>query len=211
MAPIDRREQERIRRREAILDAARAVFAQEGFRRATVDVIAQRAEVAKGTIYLYFENKEAILAELVLRALKELAVQLQDANNSCSLLHPDQRLAAMADAYLAFAQNAPDYFRLLNAFSRGAFQDGISAERRDQIVAESERTLALATQAISDGMALGLFVPGDARQAACVLWAALNGALALAGHPLRRQAMQTDAATLYRATFALVLRGLQNG
>jgi len=211
VAPIDRREQERARRRQAILDAARAVFAQEGFRRATVDAIAQRAEVAKGTVYLYFESKEAILAELVLRALTELAMQLQAAYDSCSLLHPDQKLKAMADAYLAFARNAPDYFWLLNAFSRGAFQDGISAERHDQIVAASEQTLALATQAINDGMALGLFTPGDARQAACVLWAALNGALALTSHPIRRQAMQTDTTTLYRATFELVLRGLRNG
>ena len=131
MAPTDRREQDRARRKQDILQAAHAVFAQDGYYRATVDAVAERAEVGKGTIYLYFDNKEAILAELTLQALGELAGQLQTANDRCSPLHPDHRLAAMAAAYLDFAQNAPDYFRLLNAFDHGSFRDGISPELRE--------------------------------------------------------------------------------
>ena len=147
------------------LQAARAVFAQDGLRRATVDAVAHRAEVGKGTIYLYFESKEAILAELVLQALGELAAQLQAASDRCSVLHPDHRLAAMADAYLAFAQHAPDYFRLLNAFDHGDFQDGISPELREQILHREQAYPRPGRQAIADGMALGLFAPGDAHQA----------------------------------------------
>jgi AcrR family transcriptional regulator len=208
MATQARREQDRARRKQAILLAARAVFAQSGFRRATVDQVAQRAEVAKGTIYLYFENKEAILAELVLCALSELGAKLAAASDGPSLLHPDEKLRAMADAYLAFALRSPDYFRLLTAFDGGDFQRGLSPERQEQIQAESGRTLDLVTQAISDGMALGLFAAGDARQAAGVLWAALNGALALMSHPVRRQLVATDQLGLYRATLATCLRGL---
>ena len=82
----------------------------------------------------------------------------------------------MADAYLAFAQHTPDYFRLLNAFDHGGFQDGISSALREQILIESNRTLDLVAQAVADGIALGIFAHADARQAASVLWAALNGA-----------------------------------
>jgi TetR/AcrR family transcriptional regulator len=208
VAPIDRREQERARRRQDILAAARVVFAQDGFRRATVDAIAQRAEVGKGTVYLYFASKEAVLAELVLQALADLAARLQAASDHCSVLHPDHKLRAMAEAYLAFGQQAPDYFWLLNAFDRGDFQDGVSAERREQLLIESSRTLDLVSQAIADGMALGLFAPGDSHQTAGVLWAALNGALALAAHPIRREMIHVDAPGLYRATLELCLAGL---
>lgn len=208
MAAENRREIERARRKQDLLQAARAVFAENGYERATVDAIAQRAEVGKGTIYLYFETKEALLAELVLQALNELAQRLQAAGDLCSLLHPDQRLLAMADAYLAFAQNAPDYFRLLNAYDHGIFQADIAPELREQIVSESNRTLDLVAQAISDGMALRLFAPGDARQLAGVIWAALNGARALMAHPVRRDLIATDAISLYRATLALCLQGL---
>jgi AcrR family transcriptional regulator len=208
VATSDRREQERLRRKQEILQAARAVFAEYGFRRATVEQVAARAEVGKGTVYLYFENKEAILAGLLLQALGELAARLESANDSCPVLHPDQRLRAMSDAYLAFSQNAPDYFRLLNAFDRGDFLQGISPALREQILTESNRALELVAQAIADGMALGLFAAGDPRQAAGVLWAALNGALALMAHPIRREMMGTDATGLYRATVEVCLRGL---
>lgn len=208
MAAADRRELERARRKQEILQAARAVFARDGYTRATVDAIARRAELGKGTIYLYFDTKEAILAELTLQALAELGEQLQAAAERCSPQHPDQRLHAMADAYLAFAQHAPDYFRLLNAFDHGGFLDGISATLREQILHESNRTLELVTQAIADGAALGLFAAGDARQAASVLWAALNGALALAAHPIRQTLVASDAAGLYRATLEVYLKGL---
>ncbi len=208
MATQDRREQDRIRRKQQILLAARAVLAQNGFRRATVDQVAQRAEVAKGTIYLYFENKEAILAELVLCALSNLAGSLMAANNGHSLLHPEAKLRAMARAYLTFAQHSPDYFRLLTTFDSDDFASRLSAARRDQIRAESDRVLDLVTQAISDGMALGVFTAGDARQCAGVIWAALNGALALMSHGIRRQLIVTDMAGLYNATTEIYLRGL---
>lgn len=208
MATQDRREQERARRRNDILMSARAVFAQDGFRRATVDRIAQRAEIAKGTIYLYFETKEAILADLVLLALAELQRQLEDAIEAHSVLQPEGRLRAMADAYLAFSQRSPDYFRLLTAFDGGDLGENLSPQRNQLILAASNRTLDLVAQAIADGVALGVFHVGDARHAATILWAGLNGSLALLAHPIRRTMIQTDLPGLYHATLDILLKGL---
>src|SRR5580765_1829836 len=57
------------RRKEArpseILDAALKEFAEKGYAGARMDDIARRAGVTKGTIYLYFENKEAVFKTLV--------------------------------------------------------------------------------------------------------------------------------------------------
>jgi AcrR family transcriptional regulator len=208
MATQDRREQDRARRRNEILTSARAVFAQDGFRHATVDQVAQRAEVAKGTIYLYFETKEAILAELVLQALAELHTQMRDAVEAQSILQPDGRLRAMAEAYLAFSQRSPDYFRLVTAFDGGDISDNVSPQRNQLILAMSNHTLDLVAQAVADGMALGIFCVTDARQAAAVLWAGLNGSLALLAHPIRRTMIQSDLPGLYHATLELLLRGL---
>lgn len=52
-------------RRRAILDAALAVFAEKGFAGARMDDVAVRAGVAKGTLYLYFEDKKALFEGLV--------------------------------------------------------------------------------------------------------------------------------------------------
>ncbi|MGH7621033.1 MAG: TetR/AcrR family transcriptional regulator, partial [Gemmatimonadaceae bacterium] len=51
-------------RREEILAAARRVFAARGFRGTTIADIAEEASIALGTIYLYFESKEAVFAAL---------------------------------------------------------------------------------------------------------------------------------------------------
>src|SRR4029077_20083424 len=52
-------------RREAILKAALDEFSERGFAAARLDDVARRAGVAKGTIYLYFKDKEALFQELV--------------------------------------------------------------------------------------------------------------------------------------------------
>ena len=64
-----RREREKQERRRSILRAARETFFQNGFHHATVDSVAERAEVSKGTVYLYFESKESLLAHLLLDGL----------------------------------------------------------------------------------------------------------------------------------------------
>jgi len=58
--------------KEKILDAALEVFSEKGFHPATVDEIADRAGVGKGTLYRYFSNKEALFNELVGLRLEEL-------------------------------------------------------------------------------------------------------------------------------------------
>jgi AcrR family transcriptional regulator len=59
-------------RREAILAAALDQFAASGFEAARLDDVAKRAGVAKGTIYLYFRDKESLFQELVRTMLTPL-------------------------------------------------------------------------------------------------------------------------------------------
>ncbi|HEY8462875.1 MAG TPA: TetR/AcrR family transcriptional regulator [Bacillota bacterium] len=59
-------------RRLEILDAAMSLFSQKGFERTTVDEIASRAKIAKGTVYLYFKNKEHIFLSIIEKGLIDL-------------------------------------------------------------------------------------------------------------------------------------------
>jgi AcrR family transcriptional regulator len=63
--PMSRRERERLARRQEIIDAARTVFARKGFNDATLDDVAELAEFGKGTLYNYFENKDALFASVL--------------------------------------------------------------------------------------------------------------------------------------------------
>jgi AcrR family transcriptional regulator len=68
-ARTDRRNE----RRAAILSAALEEFAARGFAATRLDDVARRADVAKGTIYLYFRDKESLFQELVRTMLSPLA------------------------------------------------------------------------------------------------------------------------------------------
>ena len=59
-------------RREAILAAALDEFSSRGFEAARLDDVAKRAGVAKGTIYLYFRDKESLFQELIRAMLTPL-------------------------------------------------------------------------------------------------------------------------------------------
>jgi AcrR family transcriptional regulator len=65
-----RSEQAKAARREEILNAARRVFAERGFRGTTIADIADAAGIALGTIYLYFPSKEDVFAALNQRLLE---------------------------------------------------------------------------------------------------------------------------------------------
>ena len=66
------RQARRTERREAILAAALEEFSARGFAATRLDDVAQRAGVAKGTIYLYFRDKESLFQELVRAMLSPL-------------------------------------------------------------------------------------------------------------------------------------------
>jgi AcrR family transcriptional regulator len=70
--PLSRRERERLVRRQEIIAAARTVFARKGFNDATLDDVAELAEFGKGTLYNYFENKEALFASVLQDAFDEV-------------------------------------------------------------------------------------------------------------------------------------------
>lgn len=60
----------RERRQEEILDAAARLFAQQGFADADLQILADRLNVGKGTIYRYFPSKETLFLATVERSLK---------------------------------------------------------------------------------------------------------------------------------------------
>jgi AcrR family transcriptional regulator len=98
-------------RREDILRAAREVFRQHGYEKAHVAEIARIAGVAKGTVYLYFSSKQAMLDALCDHYQDMMADSLAE-----SLQNPDPHSAlrqAMHDA-LAVASRERDLLKLLD-------------------------------------------------------------------------------------------------
>ena len=65
MGVMERRKREREVRRELAMDAAMSIYEEEGYHAITMDKIAERAELSRAALYLYFKNKEEILVSAI--------------------------------------------------------------------------------------------------------------------------------------------------
>lgn len=74
---LKRKEEEKETKYKAILDAAEAVMGEEGLTALSINKVARKARIAKGTVYLYFASKEEIIGGLTIRARKSLLDYLQ--------------------------------------------------------------------------------------------------------------------------------------
>jgi AcrR family transcriptional regulator len=68
---------ERQARREQVLLHAKRIFARKGYHRTNIADIIARARIARGTFYLYFENKKELFEELLEQVLSELRLRIQ--------------------------------------------------------------------------------------------------------------------------------------
>lgn len=78
----DERESRKERKRQSLLAAAYGLFTEKGVAKTSVDEIVRRANVAKGTFYLYFQDKDQLLQQLVYdisaRVLEEAYAWLEE-------------------------------------------------------------------------------------------------------------------------------------
>jgi TetR/AcrR family transcriptional regulator, fatty acid metabolism regulator protein len=89
-----------------ILKAASKVFAQKGFHNTRVSEIAREAEVADGTIYLYFKNKDDILIHLFEETMEGILQGMREELRT--LTDPVEKLRAFVRRHLRLVEENPD-------------------------------------------------------------------------------------------------------
>ena len=72
MGTSERKERERKRRKNQILNAAISLIEEKGFDKTTMDEIAEQTELSKGTLYLYYNDKASLFQAIKKRALQYL-------------------------------------------------------------------------------------------------------------------------------------------
>jgi AcrR family transcriptional regulator len=156
-------------KREAILDAALELFGRYGFRRTSIDDIARAAGVAKGTVYLYVENKEALFRTLshsvldgVLASARTAAAAkggvaerltaILDAKFGFfhALLHRSPHASELLDSTSrlcadVFADGDAEYLRIVTKVVSDAARRGELAPRRHELTAEDVARMLLAS------------------------------------------------------------------
>lgn len=106
----ERKEREKNERRDSILKATEKIFFNQGLDTVTIEEIAREAELAKGTIYRYFKNKDEIILTITLKAAQIFNSIGEKQINACTGTW--DKIVAALKAYQIFYTDYPDYFKL---------------------------------------------------------------------------------------------------
>ena len=111
MGIAERKEREKEQRRNDIIDAAENVFFSKGINLTTMDEVAEKAELSKGTLYLYFKSKGDLYLAITQRALSLLADMFDEAikQHSTGL----DQIRAVGQAYYRYSQIHANYFNTI--------------------------------------------------------------------------------------------------
>ena len=178
MGIVERREREKEQRRNDIIDAAERVFFSKGRATATMDDVAEEAELSKGTLYLYFKSKEELYLAIHLRGLGILKKMFAEAVAKKQTGIGKTR--AVGEAYYQFYLDQPDYFNALIYFE--SLEQAMQEENpvANECIMEGINTLNILVEAINIGIKDGTIRPDvDPVKMAHILWGYTSGLIQL--------------------------------
>jgi AcrR family transcriptional regulator len=187
MGIAERREREKEQRRNDIIDAAESVFFRKGWQGATMDDVAEAAELSKATLYLYFKNKEELYAAIVVRGHKLLSEMFKRAVEGAGT--GIEQSAAIGRAYMEFHEQYRNYYEAMMYFDARGMEACEDCEYTLKCVEHRDELMGLVAGTVRRGIEDGTMRPDlDPDRTAVLLWAQSSGVLqvlATAGDKIR--------------------------
>ncbi len=170
-----RRERDRARMRERILDAARELFAEHGYEAVTMRKIAEKIEYTTTLIYAHFPDKESLIREIVAHDFQGFAGEFR----TCARIpDPIERILAMAKVFVDYGVKHPNHYRLMFMSP----PDGVrEAQGRALQPDPAQDTYAFFKLCVEEAMAKNLLRPelDDAELLVQALWSGMHGVVSL--------------------------------
>ena len=151
-----RRKKEKEQRRNLIIDAAQELFFSKQYEEITIETIAKKAKLAKGTIYLYFDSKEALYSAVALRGLRILNSMFKKA--VIGKKNGLEKAFSIGEAYYDFCRQHKSYFLMSIESERfpGAIKGEINSK---ELVSMSGENLEILRKAVAEGIEDGSIRP----------------------------------------------------
>jgi AcrR family transcriptional regulator len=149
---------DRAERRQQILTHARDIFARRGYHEARVDDIVSSAGIARGTFYLYFEDKRAVFEEIIDRVVTRLGMAI-------IRVDPDDRSRTVGDQVMENLRRIVGTLLDDRATTKILFSDavGLDPALDRKLNSFYDEVAKLLETSLKDGQALGVVAEGDAR------------------------------------------------
>jgi len=201
-----RRAQRKEACRAAILEAARLVFFRDGFMPANLDEVAERAQVAKGTLYRYFDSKAELYVAVLARDGRLFEQKLRATIEPG--LDPLEQIRRTGRFYYQHWTDNPAYFAIFWALDNQSVIGELPDVVVDEVTKLWEGCLRVLADVIARGVKEGRFAPCDAWEMAHVLWTLANGLLQSDLAPSRRRLRKRRLDRVFEHAVEIVLRGL---
>lgn len=205
MGVKERKLRERELRRKEILKAAEKLFSGKKGMDATMDNLAVLTELGKGTLYLYFPNKESILQALAEKGIhllrKRLIHVLDDSKTGAA------QISDSGDVFVQFLRDKPFYSSLILKYEQAILVDSDSKQK----VLLVEPVLDIFKKILGKGQVDGT-IRNDigTKELVAILWSQMLGVLnTLSGRKELLQLYGVDEAWIIRGHYRVIMSGLR--
>lgn len=207
MSDENGRQQKKAESRRRILESAREIFFRDGFMAANLDEVADKAGVAKGTLYRYFESKAdlyvAVLAENG-KVFTEKMAQAVDAEGSAL-----EQLRAISNFYLDHWTRHQHYFQIFWAIDNQSVIGDLPGPVIDEVTRLWEQSLEILDGVLKQGVDSGELAPCDTWVTANILWTVANSVIQSEGTLARRSLRRRPLEEVFELAIETFLRGLE--
>jgi len=174
MGIAERKEREKQQRRNAIIDAAERLIFEKGYENTTMDMVAEEAELSKGTLYLYFKSKEDLYLAINARGMKILEQMFRDAAREVTT--GLEKIENIGKAYFKFSQEFHNYFQAMIHYEAKKPDTDMELPCWDSCETQGMRTLEVVARAVETGIEDGsIRADVDPMQVAMALWGHTTG------------------------------------
>lgn len=174
MGVMERRKREREVRRELAIDAAMAIYEEEGYHAITMEKIAERSELSRAALYLYFKSKEEILVSAIVSHADYFAALLQKLYDSRENFKRDM-LEKLWECFQRFYEKDPVTFTAWQYFHQSETISNLSPELRDILHEAGAMVVILQHKIVEYAVAEKVFIQCDYRALSEVIWSVFLG------------------------------------
>ncbi|MBN2402938.1 MAG: TetR/AcrR family transcriptional regulator [Spirochaetes bacterium] len=178
MGVIERREREKSIRRDCAIDAALGIYKEEGYHAITMEKIAERAELSRAALYIYFKSKDEILINAIITHAEYFAEQLRIIYDNREK-HKHRLLETMWECFENYYEKDPDIFNLAQYFHQNEIIRNLPDYLRDMLYKSGSNVVHIQHSIVGYGVDEGIFIQCDPRTLSEVIWTSFLGLMEL--------------------------------
>jgi TetR/AcrR family transcriptional regulator len=174
MGIAERREREKRSRQDLALKVAMELYNEEGYHAITMEKIAERSELSRAALYLYFKTKDEIFVNAIVASTNYFGDILQEIYDRRESIK-ERLLEELWDSFRIFYEKDPVTFNASLYFHQSEITRNLSEELRERLYESGSRVVRLQHKIIKYGVDEGIFIQCNPMTLTEVIWACFFG------------------------------------